>query len=164
MVKKNTERRSNEYTEGECDLFLNKTVFDNKCSWSLDTFPMFENECQDQKYEDQLNVYAWLWDAEKMTLCYTLIDAPYEMVSDAIKWENDPDKKYKIAERMIYTEKYFNEIKEEFFQNSTRNTFIEIPEEKRIKTFNFIPDLNFRKDLKLRVKLCRTYINSLLNK
>ena len=163
MVYKNTERKSNDYAEGECDLSLSRVVYDNKCSWSLDTFPMFETECPDPKYQSQLDVYAWLWLSTEMVLCYTLVNATYEMVQDAVKWETEPDRIYKRIEEMIFTKKEFDELCLEFCPLATRDTFIEIPEEKRIKPFYFKPDPVFIEDLKKRVVMCRTYINSLIN-
>ncbi len=162
MVYKNTERKSNNYAEGECDLNLNDIVYDNKCSWSLDTFPMFEIECPDPKYQTQLDVYAWLWKSNEMVLCYTLVNATYEMVQDAVRWETSPDKIYKKIEQMVFTKHEFNEMCAEFCPLATRDTFIEIPEEKRIKPFYFKPDTALIEELKKRVIMCRAYINSLI--
>lgn len=164
MVYKNTERKSNEWLEGECDLFHNKIVYDNKCSWSLETFPMYDDEATNEDYIKQLNSYSWLWDAEKAILCYTLIDTPDELVEQAIRWENDVDKRYKIVERMIYTNDNFERLKSIHFASSTLDTFKEIPEEDRIISFEIDIDLTMRDKLKRNVELCREYIYELLIK
>jgi len=162
MVYKNTERKRNDFAEGECDLNHNRVIFDNKCSWSLDTFPMFETEIPDPKYWWQLQNYSTLWDADKLCLCYTLINSSYEAVEQAIKWVESPNEKYKIAERMVYTQFEFDVLKDHFFSTSDRNTFIEIPEEKRIKAFYFDIDKDAQKTIKVRSEMCREYIYSLL--
>jgi len=162
MVYKNTERKRNEFSEGECDLNHNQVIFDNKCSWSLDTFPMFETEIPDQKYWWQLQNYSTLWTAEKLCLCYTLINSSYEAVEQAIKWVDSPNEKYKIAERMVYTQKEFDVLKDHFFATSDLNTFVEIPEKKRIKAFYFDVDTNAHSVIKTRSQMCKEYIYRLL--
>lgn len=162
MVYKNKERKSNGIVEGECDLFHNEIVYDNKASWSLATFPMFETNIPDKKYDDQLKGYSWLWTAKGAKLCYTLIDAPDELIEQAIKWEINHDKRYKIVERMVYTKNNFERLKSLHFNLSTLDTFVEIPEEKRIKPFDVAIDLEWRKTVEKHVILCKHYIHSLL--
>lgn len=162
MVYKNKERKSNDFSEGECDLFHKGVVYDNKSSWSLDTFPMFETEIPDKKYWWQLQVYMWLWDCKNAKLCYTLNDATDELVEQAIKWEINHDKRYKIVERMVYTKNNFDRLKSLHFNLSTLDTFVEIPDKKRIKTFDVSADLDCRNKIEQHVILCRHYIHSLL--
>lgn len=162
MVYKNTERRSNGFASGECDLNHNGVIYDNKCSWSLDTFPMFETVIPDVKYWWQLQNYSTNWPAKKLCLCYTLISATYEMVEQAIKWADTPNEKYKIAERMVYTKKEFDLIKDHFFAESDLNTFTEIPEELRIKSFEFDVDVKAQKFIEKRSYMCKEYIYALL--
>lgn len=162
MVYKNKERKSNGIVEGECDLYHNKIVWDNKASWSLATFPMFEKEVPDKKYIDQLNGYGWLWSAEGQKLCYTLNDAPDELIEQAIKWEINHDKRYQIVERMVYTKNNFERLKSLHFNLSTLDTFIEIPDENRVKTFDIPINFPWRKTVEKHVILCRYYIKSLL--
>lgn len=162
MVYKNTERKRNEFAEGECDLNHNRVIFDNKCSWSLDTFPMFETAIPDPKYWWQLQNYSTLWDADKLCLCYTLINSSYEAVEQAIKWVESPNEKYKVTERMVYTKFEFDVLKDHFFSTADRNTFIEIPEDKRIKAFYFDIDKDAQNTIKVRSEMCREYIYSLL--
>lgn len=164
MVYKNTERKSNEWLEGECDLFHNKVVYDNKSSWSLETFPMYDEEATNDDYIKQLNSYAWLWDAEKAVLCYTLIDTPDEEVEQAIRWVSDHNKRYKIVERMIYTKDNFERLKSIYFDSATIDTFIQIPEDERVVSFDIEIDLTMRDKLKRNVELCREYIYELLTK
>lgn len=161
MVYKNTERKQNEWMIGECDLYLPNNVYDNKASWSLSTFPMFETEF-DKRYWWQLQSYGCLWDAENLNLCYTLNDDTDLAVENACKWIEDHDERYVIAERMVFTQKHFEHCKEAIFPNSTLNTFVEIPDEKRIKHFTFKRDDEAIEKIKDRVLLCRNYIYKLL--
>lgn len=162
MVYKNTERRRNEFAEGECDLNHQEVIYDNKCSWSLDTFPMFETEIPDPKYWWQLQNYSTNWPAKKLCLCYTLISAPFDMVEDAVKWAKDADSKYRIAERMVYTQKEFELLKSALFPESELDTFVEIPEDRRIKPFYFNPELWAQQMIEKRSNMCKEYIYQLL--
>lgn len=163
MVYKNTVRKINLFAEGECDLNHNKVIYDNKCSWSLDTFPMFETELPDIKYWWQTQNYSTLWtDAEKLCVCYTLINATYEMVESAIKYIDDHNEKYRIAERMVFSKKEFDILKDHFFSKSTLETFVEIPEAKRIKSFYFLPDPKIQAFIEKRSNMCKEYIYELL--
>jgi len=162
MVYKNTERKSNEWCEGECDLFHNKIVYDNKASYDLDTFPMFEIENPEKKYWQQLQVYAWLWNAESAVLCYTLNDATPDMIEAALKWVVNEDDAYKIVQGMVFTQENFDNYQREYFPLSELDTFIEIPDADRIKKFDISVDLHNRDKIKKHVELCREYIISLI--
>lgn len=162
MVYKNSERKRNDFAEGECDLNHHAVVYDNKCSWSLDTFPMFDTEIPDKKYWWQLQNYSTLWICKKLCLCYTLISTTLETLEDFLKWEPDHDKKYEIAERMIFDEKEFEVAQMTFFPNATRTSFTHIPESKRIKAFYFEPDPKAQKIIETRSYMCREYIYQLL--
>jgi len=162
MVYKNTERKRNDFSEGECDLNHNGIVYDNKCSWSLDTFPMFEKEIPDPKYWWQLQNYSTLWDADKLCLCYTLISSSFEAVEDAVKWVAGDDEKYKVSERMLFTIAEFDLAKSALFPGATLTSFVEIPEKDRIKAFYFDVDRTAQKMIEQRSYMCREYIYEIL--
>jgi len=164
MVYKNTEKRRNDFASGECDLHHNKVTYDNKCSWSLDTFPMFETEIPDPKYWWQLQNYSTLWPSEKLWLCYTLISSSFEAFEDAVRYKPDHNERYKMAERMVYSKAEFELMQHHFFSDATLDTFVEIPEEKRIKSFEFEPDSDAQKLIETRSYMCREYIYQLLIK
>lgn len=166
MVYKNKERRSNEWMTGECDLHLavKKAVYDNKASWSLDTFPMYETEF-DKRYWWQLEGYGCLWEAESLNLCFTLNDDTDIAIENAIKWIEDHNEKYRIAEKMHFTDKnHFEGLKQSLFPDATLDTFIPIPDEDRIVHFEFNRDDKAIESIKDRVLLCREYIYQLLTK
>lgn len=81
-LAKNTERRSNEWITGECDLFdpLALKGYDLKSSWSAKTFPGWALDCGDNIYEWQMRAYLWLWDAEKWEVVHALVDTPERLI------------------------------------------------------------------------------------
>lgn len=162
MVYKNESYFQSEHFCGTPDLIHNGIVYDNKCSWSLDTFPMFDDEIPNKDYWYQLQVYMHLTGCRKASLCYTLIDADYDLVSQAVKWITDPEKIYQTICNMVYTEQAFNEYVKEFCPGAKSDYFVEIPEANRIKSFEFEYDSEAIEKLKERVQECRLYINSLL--
>ena len=162
MVYKNTKLHSNEYMQGTDDLFVNNIVYDNKSSWDLDTFPMFETEVPNEAYEWQLNSYAELRNVDNAVLAYTLIDAPLELIEPEIKWLADHNDIYKRVCQMVYTKEYFDTLKNNLFPGATLNTFVEIPAERRVKPFPIKRDPAKIETIKQRVPMCREYIKTLL--
>lgn len=163
MVKKNEEYRENDYSCGTCDLDDKTTGHDNKCSWDLSTFPMFETELPDLKYWWQLQNYAIRYPHwTDLSLCYTLVNSSQEEIKKAIKWTENEDEIYKIVERMIYDRKEFDRLKSIYFPLSSLDTFIEIPEANRVKQFLFKPDTKAQETIKTRAYMCKDYIYSLL--
>lgn len=81
-LAKNTERRSNSWITGECDLFdaPRKRGHDLKSSWSAKTFPGWLADCTDPLYEWQMRGYMWLWDADEWEVNYALVDTPEHLI------------------------------------------------------------------------------------
>jgi len=82
--KKNTERKSNDWVTGECDIFTGDKIIDIKSSWSLPTFPATSKAGIDKQYEWQGRVYMWLWDVDQFDIAYCLVNTP----DDLIGWED----------------------------------------------------------------------------
>lgn len=162
MVYKNLQFFEDDYMCGTPDLIIGDVVYDNKCSWSLDTFPMFESEIPNNDYELQLQVYMHLTGTHKAVLAYTLIDTPKELIEREIKWLTSPDDIYRKVMNMVYTKLYFDELKTEFFASSELDCFVEIPEANRIKTFDIAYNEEVIKKLQTRVTEARNYLNSLI--
>lgn len=80
---KNTERKTNDWITGECDIFTGSKVIDIKSSWSLATFPCFKEDATDKQYEYQLRAYMMLWDCNEAELAYCMVSTP----DDLIKYE-----------------------------------------------------------------------------
>lgn len=77
---KNTERKTNDWVTGECDIFTGSKVIDIKSPWSLDTFPALSASGTDRDYEWQLRTYMWLWDCDEAEIAYCLVSTPPELV------------------------------------------------------------------------------------
>ena len=84
-LSKNTERKKNEWLTGEADLFdvQRQRGHDLKCSWSVATFPILEQDCEDKLYEWQMRGYMMLWDVDEWEVNYALLSTP----EDLCKWE-----------------------------------------------------------------------------
>lgn len=163
MVYKNEEFFEDIFFCGTPDLIHDGVVYDNKCSWSLDTFPMFELEIPSKDYYYQLQVYMHLTGCDRAALCYTLIDADYDLVEQAVKWLT-PDQMPKAIANMVYTRKAFDYFINEFCHEVKTIDFVEIPESDRLKVFSFNYDVDVITKLQERVIECQEYISSLLNK
>ncbi len=81
-LQKNTERRTNDWITGECDLFdaAAGKGYDIKSSWSAKTFPGWQADCGDKVYEWQMRAYMWLWDADEWEVVHTLVDTPERLI------------------------------------------------------------------------------------
>ena len=78
--KKNTERRSNEYLTGECDIRGDDIIIDIKTAWSLETFPALSSRIDSKLYEWQLRAYMELWGVKKSRLAYCMVDTPESLI------------------------------------------------------------------------------------
>ena len=77
---KNTERKTNDWLTGECDIFTGSKIIDIKSSWSLGTFPCFKEDATDKTYEWQLRGYMMLWDCNEAELAYCMVNTPDELI------------------------------------------------------------------------------------
>jgi hypothetical protein len=85
FVVKNTERFTNDYITGEPDINTDSLLADIKCSWSLDTYPMFEADLKNKDYYWQLQGYMWLTGKTKAELVYCLMNTPLQIVEDEVR-------------------------------------------------------------------------------
>lgn len=133
-LKKNTERRSNDFITGECDLYDSdlKRGHDIKSSWSIATFPILPSDCEDKLYEWQMRGYMALWDAEEWEVNYCLVDTPDRLVTfepmelhfvssipehmRVTTWtiKRDLDKEAAIFEKVKHARDYFKQVINEF--------------------------------------------------
>lgn len=131
---KNTERRTNDWITGECDLFdaAARRGHDLKSSWSIKTFPLVVKDCEDSLYEWQMRGYLWLWDAETWEVNYALVNTPDNLIGyepqslhfvDHIPehhrittWTvtRDRAKEEAMVEKIRHARRYFAEVIEEF--------------------------------------------------
>ena len=138
---KNTERRSNDFITGECDLFdaSARRGHDIKTSWSIATFPITIADCEDKLYEWQMRGYMALWDAEEWEVDYCLVDTPERLiafepmdlhvVSHLPEWmrvttwtiKRDLEKEAAIFEKVKAANEYMNLVLQEFDQTHAVN-------------------------------------------
>ena len=131
---KNSERRSNEWITGECDLFdsARRRGHDIKCPWSIATFPLLPADCENKDYEYQMRGYMMLWDADEWEVNFTLVSTPEELVRyepqtmhfvDHIPehlrlttWciKRDFDKEKAIIEKIEAAKQYYSYVVEQF--------------------------------------------------
>ena len=78
--KKNTERKTNDWITGEADLVCEDCIRDIKTSWSLDTFPVLEELCENKTYWWQMQGYMWLYEKPMAEVCYCMIDTPENLI------------------------------------------------------------------------------------
>ena len=76
--KKNTERLTNDFLTGECDINdeKNDEIIDIKSSWSLETFPALPSDINIKDYEMQLRGYMMLYNRSKASVCYCMVSTP----------------------------------------------------------------------------------------
>lgn len=133
-LSKNTERRSDGFLTGECDLFdvERRRGHDLKTSWSIATFPITVEDCKDDLYEYQMRGYMRLWDAPEWSVDYCLVDTPddlirYEPLQLHIVGHIDPHQRVtswviqrdleieaRMVEKVSHARDYFMRVIEEF--------------------------------------------------
>ena len=141
---KNTERKSNEFITGECDLFdaEAKRGHDIKSSWSIATFPITVADCEDRLYEWQMRGYMALWDADEWEVNYCLVDTPdrligfepmhLHVVSHLPEWmrvttwtvKRDLEKEAAIYEKVKAANEYLTSVINEFDQTHAANQIL----------------------------------------
>ena len=131
LYLKNTERLSNEFITGECDINAEDKIIDIKTSWSLETFPPSPEDINNKDYEWQLRSYMWLYDKPKAELAYCMVSTPDYLLKDWDNWdihkvdkfdpflrvttisfERDTDKEQEIMERVIECGKFYIEYRD----------------------------------------------------
>ena len=165
MVKENTERKTNSHFTGEIDYIVDGVIYDNKSSWDLETFPMFE-PAPKPEHEWQMQGYCELWDKPKAMLAYTLNDAPEKMIWDAVKWYDDLKARAEVVRNMVYTQGGWERASVLFFDGlplAMHPKFVPIPDKDRIKTFTVMRDNIKIGQAYQRVNMCNSYINSLIS-
>lgn len=82
VLVKNTERRTNDWLTGECDLYdaERRRGHDVKSSWSLASFPIAVVDCTDTLYDWQMRGYMMLWDAEEWEVNYCMVNTPDRLI------------------------------------------------------------------------------------
>lgn len=129
---KNSERKSNQWITGECDIYDadTRTIRDIKTSWSIATYPLFADNAND--YEWQMRGYMMLWDCDTAIVDYCLVDTPEHLIGyeqrelhivshidpekrvKSFVFERDEQKEQRIKERCEQLQEYFLLLKQRF--------------------------------------------------
>jgi len=161
MVYKNEERKEDEFKTGEIDFLYKNTIYDNKSSFSLETFPLFA-KVLDRQYYDQMQGYLSLWDLQNAKVVYTLVDTPIDILTKEVKWLESDDEKQQKALNHVFTEKYWKEVKETLFPDAKPIKFQSIEDKYRVKVFDVQRDDDYINKINFKSKLCDRYIKELL--
>lgn len=151
MLFKNTEYLEDEFMTGECDIEIPKNIdliCDVKNSWSWETFPLLDVEIPNSDYEWQGQGYMNLWKKTNYKLCYILSNTPVHLIEREARnycFYNG----YESMDMEIYNEFY------------RKLTYEDIPDEYKIKIFDFKRDDLRIESVKKRVIQCREYIKTL---
>jgi len=106
--KKNTERKSNDFLTGECDVKTDDEVIDLKNSWDLFTFPLFSDENKNKANVDQIQGYMCLEKKRKGRVIYTLSD--FKLRYKASNYTYDPVFIKEIEAQVLKCRIYINTL------------------------------------------------------
>lgn len=146
---KNEQQFENEFIIGTPDLLQPDIVDDAKNSWDTDTFPLFEDEIPDKKYEWQIDGYMDLTGRKKGAVNYCLTNAPEFLISRA-------------ARQQSFAAGFDEEQYEIYEEVKQKMTYDDIPKELKIKRFEFDRDEKAIAQIYEQVRLCRIYIQDVL--
>lgn len=150
---KNEDWFSNDFCQGTPDIISKDIVRDIKCSWDIFSFPMFDEDLPKKDYWWQLQGYMWLTGIKKASLDYVLIDTPMPLVLLDLK---------KLYYQSGGVAEEWTPEKYEYLYTNYR--FDKIPNNMRVKSFEFEFENWIPEQISYRVELCRKYINTLTNK
>lgn len=146
---KNEERWENDWFTGTPDVVLDDAIEDVKCSWTLKTF--MNTLHPDALYYAQGQVYMDLTGRDTFRLCHVLLDTPQEIVLEEqkrfyFKFNCDEENPHYIA--------CYNKL-------AAMHDVSLIPEDQRIKVFEFKREDMYLEKLRKRVELARKVYDTL---
>ena len=113
-----------------------KDIQDVKCPWSLDSFPIFENEAEakakDAGYDWQMRGYMMLYDRPVAHVHFVMLPTPAHLLS-------------------FGDDEYMH-----------RDCVESVPLKHRIRTVSYERDLAIEENIKERVELAQKYANELI--
>lgn len=156
FFKKNDQRITNEFINGEPDLFTGieireaETIIDIKSSWDLYTFFRAKFSPVNKQYWWQLQGYMALTGAKSARLAYCLVNTPEQLIFD---------EKRKLMYRMGVATDENKEYQAACDEIDKNMRFDDIPLEDRVHEFIIERDDEAIASIYERVKLCRNYYN-----
>jgi len=151
LVSKNEQWYENDFMHGTPDLVLPEIVEEIKNSWSAFTFPLFATEIPDKQYPLQTMGYMCLTGRKRGAVTYCLIDAPLEIMDSEARriW-------YKMGNSGDVDMDCFDEV----YAKMTYGK--DIPDELKMKRFEFEYDQSIVDAIERQVMLCRKYIETIM--
>ena len=149
--QKNTVRFENEWFTGEPDIINGDEVIDVKSSWDYETFPMFDEELENQTYYWQIQAYMDLLELQKGRVIYVLNDTPEEIIYEEkrrVSWQLG----------LINEELKFDLPEDLEFEIERNLRYEDIPTEARIKEFTVVRNEKDIALVKEMVQLARLYM------
>lgn len=145
---KNTERKSNGFITGECDVVYGDVIFDIKNNYDI---LGFSNAELSKLYEIQLKGYMELWGKKRAILFYVLTNLPEHMMQAEERKLFYSGTDYLSFEDPAYIEEC-EKLRQEY-------NFERFPIEQRFKAFIVEYEDGFMDKVKARVLECRKWLN-----
>lgn len=151
---KNTKLLSNDFITGTPDIIDNKTaiyndIYDIKTSWDLLSYVQSDEDKARKTYYYQLLGYMALVGAKNGHIAYCLVDTPDSFIRDEL---------YRQSFRLDPESKEYEAKQNELVKNMK---FGDIPEEKRVKVFDFEFSQTDIDEIYTKVGEWRVYMNDL---
>ena len=148
VFDKNIKLYSNDFITGTPDI-VDTHIYDIKTSWDLLSYVQSDEDKARKTYYYQLLGYMALVGATKGHIAYCLVDTPDSFIRDELykqSFQTDPESpEYKTKEQEIIKNMKFGDI----------------PEEKRVKIFDFEFSQTDIDEVYERVKSWRAFMNEL---
>lgn len=186
FLKKNEVELSNDFITGTPDLFIGENIYnaeevrDTKSSWDLITFLEAKNDTLNSDYYWQLQGYAWLTGAKRLSVDYCLNNTPFHLIEQEIRKENynwpnyiAPDwAEMQIVANHVYDRPTFEDYLKllglysgmEEKEEQVFGSFVEIPLKERHFNFEFERDDEKIEAIKAIVIECRNWMEANLFK
>lgn len=146
LVSKNQVRfKEHEYITGEPDVMTATTIYDTKCSWTHETFPLYSPELEETNYEWQVLGYMEIAERKRGFVVFVLMSMPEEMIIREARWKLPQD----------YS-------REEFEAFAAQFRYDDLPAYLRLKTYEVSYDEERIQAIKDRVLECRKYIDTVI--
>ncbi len=148
-LKKNDKLFSNEFITGTPDIIDIQNIYDIKTSWDLLSYVQSDEDKARKTYYYQLLGYMVLVGATKGNIAYCLVDTPESFINDEL---------YKLSFQVPEESEAYEKKAKELKLNMK---FGDIPEEKRVKIFDFEFSQSDIDEVYKKVKLWREFMNEL---
>lgn len=150
FISKNEQHYENDFITGTPDLVLSETVEDIKCPWDFSTFPLFDTILPTDAYYWQMQGYMSLTGKSSAAVNYCLVDAPEYLIEREA--------------RSVSFKAGFDEVEMELYEQvEAKMTYRDVPNNLKFKRFHVERSESDINAICIQVKLCREYIQSLLN-